>query len=400
MKILQVAPAYFPAISIGGPIFSTLAFAKVLCSKNHVDTLSTQLGLEKSDWPNVHYNHFGVSPAGGAIIYKKYFGYPNLTFSPGVLVWLLKEAHRYDLAILHGVWNFPLMAAAWVCQLRRVPYVIFPHGTLSREAVEQHSTAPKRLLLRLWVRRMLEGAARIAFTTQNEARRVTEHLHFNLHPFIIPNIVEASDFATLPQRGSFRANHGIGATTHILLHYGRIARVKGIEFTVKALAALRRQGRDVVLAIVGGDGEGHKARLQALVADLHVDDAVIFAGMLDREQGKCALVDADVFVLPSYSENFGMAVVEAMLCRLPVVVSSGVGLAEELARANVGVVVPLEPDASSLTQALAALLDDKARRESLGLRGHQFAVDSYDTPAVAAQIDQLVRAAVGAAPHP
>ena len=92
-----------------------------------------------------------------------------------------------------------------------------------------------------------------------------------------------------------------------------------------------------------------------------------------------------------------MAVVEAMLCRLPVVVSNNVGLAEDLVRADVGVMVTLEPDASSLTAALAALLDDKARRESLAERGRHFAIKNYDFAGVQPRIEQLVNGAVGMA---
>jgi hypothetical protein len=91
-----------------------------------------------------------VSQPGGTLLYKRYFGYPNLTFSPSTLVWLLKEAKNYDLAILHGVWNFPIFAAAIVCRWRRIPYVLFPHGTLYRETVEMRSSLPKRLLLKLY----------------------------------------------------------------------------------------------------------------------------------------------------------------------------------------------------------------------------------------------------------
>jgi glycosyltransferase involved in cell wall biosynthesis len=399
MRILQVSPAYFPAISIGGPIFSMLALAKVLCKDHDVDTLTTQLGLRESNSSAPRYNHFEREPCGSRVIYRRYYGYPNLTFSPGTMAWLVKELNHYDLAVLHGVWNFPIGAAALMCQWHHVPYVIFPHGTLYRETIDLHSARAKRLMLKLYVRRMLEHAARIAFTTNDEARQVTCHLGFNLRPFIVPNIVEAADFAKLPPRGLFRARHNISATAEMLLHYGRITRKKGLEFAVKALAALRRQGRNVVLAIVGGDDDGYKAKVQAMAADLRVEDAVIFAGLLGREEGKTALVDADIFVLPSHSENFGMAVVEAMLCLLPVVVSENVGLAEDLARADVGVVIRLDPDAGSLTQALTALLDNKTRRESLGIRGRQFAIENYDANAVRDQVNELLNSALGKVPR-
>jgi len=372
-----------------------LSLAKLLSKSHALDTLTTQLGLYESDRSKVIYDKFQPSSGGGHLLYKRYFGYPNLTFSPSTLVWLQKEVKNYDLAILHGVWNFPVMVAAHVCQQQRVPYVVFPHGTLGRQAIEMRSADAKHFLLNLCVQRNLERAARVVLSTQGEVKKISDHLGFKFTPFVMPNIVEASDFASLPARGSFRARYGIAATTQVLVHYGRIARVKGIEFAVKAVAALRRQGRDVVLLIVGGDDEGHKAKVQAVASDLGVGDALIFTGLLGRQEGLKALIDADVFVLPSYSENFGMAVVEAMLCHLPVVVSENVGLAEDLVRADVGVKVPLESDASSLTKALAALLDDKARREWLGQRGRQFAIENYDVPAVQARIAQLVSDAAG-----
>jgi glycosyltransferase involved in cell wall biosynthesis len=150
----------------------------------------------------------------------------------------------------------------------------------------------------------------------------------------------------------------------------------------------------VVLAIVGGDSDGYQPNMQATIDELHLGDAVILAGLLGREDAKSALVDSDVFVLPSYSENFAMAAVEAMLCGLPVVVSDNVGIADELARADVGVVVRMDPSASSLTQAIAELLDDKERRASLSRRGRQFAIEHYDSDAVRGRIEELVNVAV------
>jgi glycosyltransferase involved in cell wall biosynthesis len=76
-----------------------------------------------------------------------------------------------------------------------------------------------------------------------------------------------------------------------------------------------------------------------------------------------------------------------------------VGLAEDLARADVGVVIRLDPDAGSLTQALTALLDNKTRRESLGIRGRQFAIENYDANAVRDQVNELLNSALGKVPR-
>jgi glycosyltransferase involved in cell wall biosynthesis len=394
MKILQVVPAYFPAISIGGPIYSSLALARLLGGRHAVHAITTQLGLSAADRKMVIYDRMGRSACGGLLLYKKYYGYPNFTFSPSTAVWLSKEIANYDLAILHGIWNFPVVAAAHGCQQHCVPYVVFPHGTLLPERVRMRSTLAKHLMRQLCVQRMLEQAARVAYTSRYEERKTEEYVGSKPTGFVIPNVVDSAGFAGLPERGRFRLRYGIPATSQVLIHYGRIARVKGIELALKAVAALRRQGRDVILAIVGGDEAGYQTQVQAAVAELHLGSAVVFAGLLEREDAKSALVDADVFVLPSYSENFAMAAVEAMLCGLPVVVSDNVGIADELAHADVGVVVALDPDASLLTKALADLLDNKERRASLAKRGRQFAIESYDSPAVAERAEELVRVAV------
>lgn len=394
MKILQVAPAYYPAISIGGPIFSMLALAKLLNRHHVLDTLTTPLGLSNIDRAKVVYDDRGRSPCGsGRIVYKRYYGYPHFTFSPGTADWLNKEIRNYDLAIMHGVWNFPIIAAAHICQEQGVPFVLFPHGTLLPERVALRATAQKELLLDICLRRLLSKAARVVFTTEYEVQKTATAFGLHVRPFVVPNIVDASEFASLPPRGLFREQHGIAAATQVILFFGRIARVKGIDFAIRALARMRRHGRDVVLVIAGGDDEHHKADLQKLAADLRVEDGIIYTGMLNREQAKKAMVDSNVFVLSSLSENFGMAVVEAMLSGLPVVISENVGVAPDLAKAEAGMVVPLDPDAKALTEALSELLDDEPLSRSLAERGRRFAIDNYDEPAVQGRMEELVRVA-------
>jgi glycosyltransferase involved in cell wall biosynthesis len=395
VKILQVSPAYFPAISIGGPIFSMFAIAKVLSRHHTVDTLTTQLGLCDSDRRKIIYDFHGRSLCGGSVIYKKYYGYPHFTFSPGTAVWLSKEVKNYHVAILHGIWNFPILAAANACQLHGVPYVVFPHGTLLPERIKLQSERKKMFFLDLAVRRLLMQAARVVFTTTYEVERTVSGLGLSVRPFVTPNIVEMSQFHDLPNRGAFRAEYGIDPNTKILLHYGRIARVKGIEYLIKALARLRQQQRSVILAIVGGDDENHKSDLDKLADHLGVSGAIVYTGLLDREAGKKAFIDSDIFVLPSLSENFGLSVVEAMACGLPVVISDNVGLAHEITRANAGVVVTLDREAEALTKELEALLDDDPKRCEFAERGRRFARERYDEPAVAERIHQLVTLAAG-----
>lgn len=395
MKILQVCPAFYPAISIGGPIFTTMSLQLALVKKKHkVDVLATPLGLFPHDKELIVYDMPMPMPMPmlmpGAIIYQPFYGYPHFTFSPQSLWWLLKNIHKYDMAILHGVWNFPLLSAALACRIKRVPYFLFPHGTLYKETVELRSANLKRIFLKLYVRRMLQGAKRIVFTTQDERDKVSKFLQINMTSFVMPNIVRSEEFKQLPARGAFRQHHGISADAMMLLHYGRISKKKGLEFAVQALSKLVLEFPKAVLVVVGGDEEGYRAVVERCASDLGVMDRVIFTGMVEHSIGKQALVDADVFVLPSLSENFGMAVVEAMLCGLPVVISDNVGIAPDIRGAGAGKVVSLTPDNEPLVSVIAELLRTPEKRLALGDKGRQFAIEHYDEKAVESRVDELL----------
>jgi len=96
MKVLQICPAYYPAISIGGPIFSTLTFSELITKKHDLTTLTTQLGLDKNDLIKVEYNKIIKLSSNHNIIYKKFHGYSHFTFSFSSFIWLLKELKKYD----------------------------------------------------------------------------------------------------------------------------------------------------------------------------------------------------------------------------------------------------------------------------------------------------------------
>jgi glycosyltransferase involved in cell wall biosynthesis len=394
MKILQVSPAFYPALSIGGPIFAVLEFTRAIAKKNEVVTLTTPLGLDSSQISALQFDTKTSFADAGEVMYKRYIGYPNLTFSFSSLTWLLNNISRYDLVVLQGVWNFPIWAAALICRLFKTPYVIFPHGTLYRETVELRSGFYKRLMLKLFVRRALERSKAIIFTSSDEATKVGGYIGGQLSAFVVPNIVDSSEFNSLPARGYFRAKYGLSLSTKIVIHFGRITKKKGIEFSIRAVVALRKRGHDVVLMVVGGDSEGYGVVLNKVIDDLNAHDSVIFTGMVDREEGKKALIDADIFALPSYSENFGMAVVEAMLCRLPVVISNNVGISNEVFKAGAGVVVKLDEDSIELTAALESLLVNDEYRSTIANRGRDFAVKTYDVPAVENRIQELLDFAV------
>lgn len=391
MRILQVSPAYYPAISIGGPIFSMLAFTRLALDCGHsVEVLSTPLGLNEDQKKNIKFGLWSKGHDGIHIMYHPYHGYSNLTFSPQSKTWLTENVKYYDLVVLHGVWNFPILAAAHACMNHAIPYIIFPHGTLYKETMEMRSGWIKKLFYILFAKKALENATKIIYTTEDERIKVSDHLRISTHSHILPNIVNSSEFSERPPKGLFRKKAGLPLDAKIILHYGRITQKKGLNFTVHALKRVLVQYPNAWLVIAGGDDEGYKNVIDQLIAKLGMEDHVLFTGLLSRAEGLEAMADADVFVLPSLSENFGMAVVEAMLCQLPVVISENVGIAPEVERAHAGLVVSLEESGDPLVKAILRMLDDPSGAQELASRAQQFAIDHYDGPSVKAQLSALL----------
>lgn len=390
MKILQVSPAYYPAISIGGPIQSSLALARMLAKNHEVTVLTTDLGLNAQQLQGIRFGTKLVSPFGGDLFYQRYFGNPNFTFSPGTWQWLRKNVREFDLVILHGVWNFPLIVSAMLCRRLGIPYVMYPHGTLYEETIHLRSGLKKKVLLWLAARKCLESASRVIFTTADEQRRVMNYLKYDLKYAIVPNIVNDLDLPAKPARGKLRDALGIGRETFALLHLGRITEKKNIAISIRTLAELRKSAVDTVLIVAGGDEADQRAELEALSAQLDVSSYVFFTGLLDRRESMQALIDSDVFVLPSLSENFGVAVVEAMLAEVPVVISDRVGISNEMKSGVDGIVVPLSDGVNGLCNGINSLISDAGLRESIGKEGRNFARRNFSEDAVRHEMQELL----------
>jgi glycosyltransferase involved in cell wall biosynthesis len=209
------------------------------------------------------------------------------------------------------------------------------------ELIEQKSRVAKTLWLKLFERRGFAGAANIHFTSQlewDEARAVGLPLP---SPIVIPNGVDVGARPDVPR------------DERTLLFLGRINWKKGLDRVIEALPGLNAK-----LIVAGNDEEGLTPKLRELAE--RVGASVEFTGPVYGPAKDELLARATLFVLLSTSENFGNAVLEALAMETPVVLSQGVGLADEVVRANAGVIGLDE---------VPALLDDPERRAKMGRNG-------------------------------
>jgi glycosyltransferase involved in cell wall biosynthesis len=267
-----------------------------------------------------------------------------------------------DVAHVFGLRD-PLgtFVAAW-CRHRRVPYLVEALGMYQPKL---RKVGLKRALDATVVRHVAQGAARLVATSDVERH---EYLaggidggRISIRPNGFPDVSDGAP------RGALRQRLGLDLDTPLVLSVGRVARGKGLELLVDAM----RELPGVHLAIVGPDaGHGLLPELEARRAAAELDDRVHLVGAIEQERLPSVYVDADVFVLASQHENFGMVAAEAAAAGVPSVITDGCGVAE-LLRDRGALVVRYSR--AAVGDALARLLHDAGLRRSLGASGRDVA---------------------------
>jgi len=281
-----------------------------------------------------------------------------------------------DVVHIHALWEEVQHLSARAARDSQKPYLIRPCGMLDPWSLRQ-SWLKKRLYLYWRLQRHLNSAATIHFTSDVEQSGAAS-LRLQAPAIVEPNGIDVSEYADLPSRGTFRGRRGIPPGETVVLFLGRLHPKKGLDLLLPAFA---RVGHDCILVIAGPGEETYQASLKAEATRLGIADRVVFTGMLLGEDKLAAFVDADLFVLPSYQENFGIAVAEAMAAGLPVLISDQVNINKEVAIRGAGGVVPT--DAEALATELVRWTNDLELRRHAGANAREFARSQYDWTAIA-----------------
>jgi len=302
---------------------------------------------------------------------------------------LFHSVRYFDLLHIHSLYNFPAAVAAWCCRRCRVPYILRPHGTLDPYHFRQRRLV-KAGYEALFERRNLAFAAAVHFTSDEEMRlaRMTK---WSFQGVVVPLGVDVPPAAP-PDRSIAESMWPRCKGKRVVLFLGRLDEKKGLDLLIPAFAKLVRQRPDLHLLIAGPENGGYGRTIRALARELRVEDAVTFAGMVRWEAKAGAFASAELFVLPSRSENFGVAVVEAMAAGLPVVVSEHVNIAPRIVAAGAGVEVAL--DIGDIEKAMASLLDNPARAQAMGHLARALVQAEFSWERAGARLAELYRGAL------
>jgi glycosyltransferase involved in cell wall biosynthesis len=257
------------------------------------------------------------------------------------------------------------------------PYLFTPHGMLDPWSLKQ-SRLKKRLYLALRLRKDLAHAAALHFSDEIE-RDLTASLTLPTPAIVEKHIVDLSEFQTLPTAGTFRARFPAIGDRPIILFLSRLHPKKGLDLLIPAFA--KAQTRDAMLVLAGPCDDDYKVRLTNLARTHSVLDRTLFTGMLYGSDRVAALVDAHVFVLPSYQENFGIVVIESLAAGTPVIISDQVNIHRQISEAQVGSVIPAKVD--PLAEEMTRYLTFESLRTETAARARPFVFSTYDRDAIA-----------------
>jgi len=294
----------------------------------------------------------------------------------------------FDIVHIHSLYQFPATIAAYYCRRYGVPYIVRPHGTLDPFLYRRHRIR-KWVYETLWERRNLAAAAAVHFTAEEEME-LAGSLRLRFRGVVVPLGVGLEE----PPLATRRLSDFWPETAEkkTLLFLGRINFKKGLDILARAFGAIARNRPDIHLLLAGPDNEGFGSYVRRWLKEEGVLHKATFAGMLTGERKAVALARSAIFVLPSYTENFGIAVVEAMAAGLPVVLSNRVNIWREIDRSRAGLIV--EPRMRPTADAINLLLDNPATAVQMGARGAKLAREQFSWDAASANLIDLYRQVV------
>jgi glycosyltransferase involved in cell wall biosynthesis len=375
MRILHVAPSYYPAVRYGGPIWSVRGLAKgqaALGHEVHVFTTNAD-GPGRLDVPTdrpvmldgVHVHYFPL-------------GWPARLYRSPILARALSDhVAGFDVVQLHSVFLWPTLKAARAAKRAGVPYVVSPRGMLVKDLLRAKSGLLKRAWIALFERKTLEGARFIHVTADVEAQEM------QAFGITLPAVVTVANGVEPPDEYDTDAvsddvNMAITKGSY-LLSLGRLSWKKNLIALIDAMAGVRGQR----LIIAGNDDEGHAAELRNRIAEAGLGERIsVLDRAVDNADKEELFARCDLFVLPSLSENFGNTALEAMARGKAAVVTHGCGVAEIVNEGKAGLVC--NPDPASIGAAITVLLTDEAKRIACGASGRTLAEERYGWKHIAA----------------
>jgi len=371
LKILHVTPSFYPATAYGGPTYSVYELCRGLIRRGcGVRVLTTDAN---GPLPlNVNTNSpVEISPE----LWVRYcHRIADVSVSPGLLWHLISAVRWADVVHLMAVYSFPTIPTLFVCKMLRKPLVWSPRGMLQRWEGTRH-----RKLKRVWETICQFGMPRktVLHATSAEEANESAHRLSGCKTLVVPNGVE------IPQE----VIHSRNEDQLRILYLGRLHPKKGIENLLEALRKVNGRLRmNPYLTIAGAGERCYTETLHTRIRDLGLTQHVKMTGHVEGPAKTRMFENADLVIVPSHTENFGLVVAEALAHGVPVITSRGTpwNRVEDI---GCGLWVDNDPD--SLAEAIERICSMPL--QEMGLRGREWMRREFGWDLAASKMVEVYR---------
>ena len=384
LKVLHIIPSV--SLARGGPSKAVIEMVSALRdndvdaeiattnddAQNRLDVpLNKQTNYNGA--PVIFFNRF--SPTVSAI---REFAYSNRFRK-----WLNKNIHLYDIIHVHAIFSFCSSYAMYLARKKNIPYIIRPIGQLEAWSLSQ-SKFRKQLYLKLIEKKNIVNANSIHFTAYSEQQQSLAALQNTFANQVIPlgiNIAPEIEGA----RQKMLSRWSLNPNVINLLFLSRLHPKKGLERLLNALS--KAQGPAFQLIIAGEGDDNYKKSLINLIKRLGLNEYCHLVGFVEGNDKQLLLQGSDLFILPSYSENFGIATLEAMASATPVIISNEVALSTEVKKYNLGWVTDLNEE--ELRKSIEQALTSSQRYKEIGAAAKDFADKNFNWSTQANKLKKL-----------
>ncbi|MGB7293167.1 MAG: glycosyltransferase [Thermodesulfobacteriota bacterium] len=270
----------------------------------------------------------------------------------------------YDLIHIHGIFDY---YAYFVYRNINKPYIIAPHGSLLEEVVTKKSYFRKKVFLSLVGKKILNKAKSIHALTMREKASLENIGVDNRSISVIPNGINLDDFNDCPPKGLLFKKIPFLQSRKLVLFLSRIDWKKGLDDLIPAFSDVVKEIKDAHLILVGPDTNGYMIKVNSWIENYGLSNRISYLGPAYRNDKLMYMQDSDVFVLPSYSEAFPVAVIEAMYMGLPVIITENSGIPDVLRNLKAGLVI--NKTREEIASAIIRVLRDKASASEMGKNG-------------------------------
>ena len=378
MKILHVIPSLSP--KLGGPTQAVLNLSKnlqncdvdvqILTTNDNTDQL-LDVPLLKS----IFYKGVKVSFLPRTLRAKEFI------YTHELNKWHQQNLNAFDVIHTHYIFSYLSSWTARAARHRKIPYLMRPLGQLTPWALSQ-SALKKKLYRKLLEDKNLQVANLIHCTSPGEADDVSK-LGFQTPKLCLPLGVELPKLDRSQARAQLERRYHL-KDAPILLFLSRLHIKKRPELLLQAVKCWKQRNLHVNLLIAGSGEPTYEKQLRNQVKELEINDLVTFTGFVDGADKTHLLQGSDIFVLPSYSENFGIAVAEALAAGTPVAITPEVQTSSWIEKAGAGWIIPGNLDA--WVQTLETILKRPQVLLERGLAGRKLAAETFSWSKIAQEL--------------